>query len=77
MQELSATTWLMWCKGMVGANLNAWIEVQQAAFGGGCPVEADLDGFGNRSLRSRRALRKSSDYYLYEASIEPGRSALP
>jgi hypothetical protein len=27
----SATTWLMWRKGMVGANLNAWIELQQAA----------------------------------------------
>ncbi|MDD2051366.1 LysR substrate-binding domain-containing protein [Pseudomonas putida] len=26
-----ATTWLMWRKGMVGANLNAWIEMQQAA----------------------------------------------
>jgi len=28
----SATTWLMWRKGMVGANLNAWIEEQQAVF---------------------------------------------
>lgn len=28
----SATTWLMWRKGMVGANLNAWIEQQQAAY---------------------------------------------
>ena len=27
----SATTWLMWRKGMVGANLNAWIELQQGA----------------------------------------------
>jgi DNA-binding transcriptional LysR family regulator len=27
----SATTWLMWRKGMVGANLNAWIE-QQAVY---------------------------------------------
>ncbi len=26
-----ATTWLMWRKGMVGANLNAWIELQQGA----------------------------------------------
>ncbi|OLF55364.1 putrescine utilization regulator PtrR [Pseudomonas chlororaphis] len=26
----SATTWLMWRKGMLGANLNAWIELQQA-----------------------------------------------
>lgn len=26
----SATTWLMWRKGRVGANLNAWIELQQA-----------------------------------------------
>ena len=26
----SATTWLMWRKGMTGANLNAWIELQQA-----------------------------------------------
>ena len=25
-----ATTWLMWRKGMVGANLAAWIELQQA-----------------------------------------------
>ena len=25
----SATTWLMWRKGMMGANLNAWIELQQ------------------------------------------------
>ncbi|MGO2767561.1 putrescine utilization regulator PtrR [Pseudomonas taetrolens] len=25
-----ATTWLMWRKGMMGANLNAWIELQQA-----------------------------------------------
>ncbi|CAI8767073.1 Uncharacterized HTH-type transcriptional regulator YneJ [Pseudomonas chlororaphis] len=25
----SATTWLMWRKGMLGANLNAWIELQQ------------------------------------------------
>ncbi|MBA1377668.1 putrescine utilization regulator PtrR [Pseudomonas brassicacearum] len=25
----SATTWLMWRKGMVGANLNAWVELQQ------------------------------------------------
>jgi len=24
------TTWLMWRRGMVGANLNAWIDVQQA-----------------------------------------------
>lgn len=24
----SATTWLMWRKGMMGANLNAWIELQ-------------------------------------------------
>jgi DNA-binding transcriptional LysR family regulator len=28
----SATTWLMWRKGMLGANLNAWIEQQQAVF---------------------------------------------
>ena len=28
----SATTWLMWRKGMVGANLNAWIEEQQTLF---------------------------------------------
>jgi DNA-binding transcriptional LysR family regulator len=28
----SATTWLMWRKGMVGANLNAWIEEQQAFY---------------------------------------------
>ena len=28
----TATTWLMWRKGMVGANLNAWIEEQQALF---------------------------------------------
>lgn len=28
----SATTWLMWRKGMVGANLNAWIEQQQAVY---------------------------------------------
>lgn len=28
----SATTWLMWRKGMLGANLNAWIEQQQAAY---------------------------------------------
>ena len=28
----SATTWLMWRKGMVGANLNAWIELQQQAW---------------------------------------------
>lgn len=28
----TATTWLMWRKGMVGANLNAWIEEQQAVF---------------------------------------------
>ncbi|MDX9673421.1 MULTISPECIES: putrescine utilization regulator PtrR [unclassified Pseudomonas] len=28
----SATTWLMWRKGMVGANLNAWIEQQQALY---------------------------------------------
>ncbi|MFJ2465154.1 hypothetical protein [Pseudomonas sp. NPDC087615] len=27
-----ATTWLMWRKGRVGANLNAWIEVQQAVY---------------------------------------------
>lgn len=27
-----ATTWLMWRRGMVGANLNAWIEVQQAVY---------------------------------------------
>ncbi|MCQ6258821.1 LysR family transcriptional regulator [Pseudomonas sp. Q11] len=27
-----ATTWLMWRKGMVGANLNAWIELQQQAW---------------------------------------------
>ncbi|WP_405122125.1 LysR substrate-binding domain-containing protein [Pseudomonas sp. M20] len=27
-----ATTWLMWRKGMLGANLNAWIEVQQAVY---------------------------------------------
>lgn len=27
----SATTWLMWRKGMLGANLNAWIELQQAS----------------------------------------------
>ncbi|MBW0238027.1 hypothetical protein AWM69_18940 [Pseudomonas sp. D1HM] len=25
-----ATTWLMWRKGMMDANLNAWIELQQA-----------------------------------------------
>jgi DNA-binding transcriptional LysR family regulator len=28
----SATTWLMWRKGMVGANLNAWIEQQQTVY---------------------------------------------
>jgi len=28
----SATTWLMWRKSMVGANLNAWIELQQQAW---------------------------------------------
>jgi hypothetical protein len=28
----SATIWLMWRKGMVGANLNAWIEQQQAVY---------------------------------------------
>jgi DNA-binding transcriptional LysR family regulator len=28
----SATTWLMWRKGMVGANHNAWIEQQQALY---------------------------------------------
>jgi DNA-binding transcriptional LysR family regulator len=28
----SATTWLMWRKGMLGANLNAWIEQQQAVY---------------------------------------------
>jgi DNA-binding transcriptional LysR family regulator len=27
-----ATTWLMWRKGMVGANLNAWIEQQQTVY---------------------------------------------
>ncbi|WP_411836146.1 putrescine utilization regulator PtrR [Pseudomonas chlororaphis subsp. aurantiaca] len=27
----NATTWLMWRKGMLGANLNAWIELQQAS----------------------------------------------
>ncbi|AZD28279.1 putrescine utilization regulator PtrR [Pseudomonas chlororaphis] len=27
----SATTWLMWRKGMLGANLNAWIALQQAS----------------------------------------------
>ncbi|PSL95230.1 MULTISPECIES: LysR family transcriptional regulator [unclassified Pseudomonas] len=26
----TATTWLMWRKGMLGANLNAWIDLQQA-----------------------------------------------
>jgi len=26
-----ASTWLMWRRGMVGANLNAWIELQQSA----------------------------------------------
>lgn len=29
---VGATTWLMWRKGMVGANLNAWIDVQQAVY---------------------------------------------
>lgn len=29
----SATTWLMWRRGRVGANLSAWIEVQRAADG--------------------------------------------
>lgn len=33
----SATTWLMWRKGMVGANLNAWVEQQQALY----PVAAN------------------------------------
>jgi DNA-binding transcriptional LysR family regulator len=28
----SATTWLMWRKGMIGANLNAWIEQQQTVY---------------------------------------------
>jgi DNA-binding transcriptional LysR family regulator len=28
----TATTWLMWRKGMVGANLNAWIEQQKAVY---------------------------------------------
>lgn len=28
----NATTWLMWHKGMVGANLTAWIELQQQAW---------------------------------------------
>ncbi|MDD2031222.1 LysR substrate-binding domain-containing protein [Pseudomonas sp. FP1154] len=28
----NATTWLMWRKGMVGANLTAWIELQQQAW---------------------------------------------
>ena len=30
----SETSWLMWRKGMVGANLNAWIEQQQAVYPG-------------------------------------------
>ncbi len=25
----TATTWLMWRKGMLGANLNAWIDLQK------------------------------------------------
>ncbi|MCO7608978.1 LysR substrate-binding domain-containing protein [Pseudomonas chlororaphis] len=32
------TTWLMWRKGMLGANLNAWIELQQGVFGQQTPV---------------------------------------
>ncbi len=28
-QFATATTWLMWRKGMLGANLNAWIDLQQ------------------------------------------------
>ncbi|MNF35474.1 HTH-type transcriptional regulator GltR [compost metagenome] len=32
-----ATTWLMWRKGMLGANLSAWIELQQDA--GSAPVQ--------------------------------------
>ncbi|WP_137804502.1 LysR family transcriptional regulator [Pseudomonas sp. G(2018)] len=28
----TATTWLMWRKGMAGANLNAWIEEQRALY---------------------------------------------
>ncbi|NBF01527.1 LysR family transcriptional regulator [Pseudomonas sp. Fl5BN2] len=36
-----ATTWLMWRKGMLGANLNAWIELQQGAGGNGAqPLHA-------------------------------------
>lgn len=34
----SATTWLMWRKGMVGANLNAWIELQQTVQSGSLPI---------------------------------------
>jgi DNA-binding transcriptional LysR family regulator len=30
-QFATATTWLMWRKGMLGANLNAWIDLQQDA----------------------------------------------
>ncbi|WP_256676608.1 LysR family transcriptional regulator [Pseudomonas sp. H3(2019)] len=52
----SATTWLMWRKGMLGANLNAWIEVQQAALPGGHPFRADLDQSGNRSLRTEASI---------------------
>jgi hypothetical protein len=37
-----ATTWLMWRKGMVGANLNAWIEQQQMTF--------PSDAFADRAI---------------------------
>lgn len=41
----SATTWLMWRKGMLGANLTAWIELQEAA-----KAEAAVDGCSLRKI---------------------------
>ena len=51
-----ATTWLMWRKGMVGANLTAWIQLQQEAQLIGRTDGFDSDQFGNRSLRAKASI---------------------
>ena len=38
----NATTWLMWRKGMMGANLNAWIELQQTPSALNSPLSTKL-----------------------------------
>ncbi|MEJ5092921.1 LysR substrate-binding domain-containing protein, partial [Sphingobacterium faecium] len=52
----STATWLMWRKGMVGANLTAWIQLRRDADVTGRTDGLDSDQSGNRSLRTEASI---------------------